>query len=275
MMKLGIFGKTFPGTDPDQVFAQVKAAGFDAVQHNWASSGLASIPESIPDDAAATARQAALRRGVDMVAISGTTNLIHPDRAVRQQGIDRLIGIIRTAPALGAPVVTLCTGSRNAEDQWADHPDNQTPDAWKDLVASIEQLLPEAESAGVKLGVEPELANVVGSTLAARRLIDDMQSEALTIVFDPANLFDEEADLAEQRFLINHGLDLLAGFIGMAHAKDRTAEGGFIAAGQGVLDYPFFLEKLRGTGFDGPLVTHGLSADEAPSVAAFLRGQLA
>lgn len=274
-MQIGVFGKTFPGTDPDQVFAQVKAAGFDAVQHNWASSGLASIPETIPDGAADTAREAARAHGLAMVAISGTTNLIHPDRALRQQGIDRLIGTIRAAPALGAPVVTLCTGSRNAEDQWADHPDNQTPDAWKDLVASMEQLLPEAEAAGVKLGVEPELANVVGSTLAARRLIDDMQSDALTIIFDPANLFDEEADLAEQRFLVNHGLELLAGLIGMAHAKDRTADGAFVAAGQGVLDYPFFLEKLRQTGFGGPLVAHGLAAEEAPAVAAFLRGQLA
>lgn len=274
-MKLGIFGKTFPGTDPDQVFAKVKAAGFDAVQHNWASSGLASIPDCIPDGVAETAHEAAVRHGLDMVAISGTTNLIHPDSAVRQQGINRLIGIIRSAPALGAPVVTLCTGSRNADDQWADHPDNQTPEAWKDFVASIEQLLPEAEAAGVKLGVEPELANVVGSTLAARRLIDDMQSDALTVVFDPANLFDEEASLGEQRFLINHGLEVLAGMIGMAHAKDRTADGGFITAGQGVLDYPFFLEKLRATGFDGPLVTHGLAADEAAGVATFLREQLA
>lgn len=274
-MKLGIFGKTFPGTDPDAVFAQVKAAGFDAVQHNWASSGLASIPESIPDGTAETARQAAVRHGLDLVAISGTTNLIHPDVAVRQQGIDRLIGIIRSAPALGAPVVTLCTGTRNGVDQWADHADNQTPEAWKDLVASIEQLLPEAEAANVKLGVEPELANVVGSTLAARRLIDDMQSDALTIIFDPANLFDEEASVGEQRFLVNHGLELLAGLIGMAHAKDRTADGGFTTAGQGVLDYPFFLEKLRATGFDGPLVTHGLAADEAADVATFLRGQLA
>lgn len=273
-MKLGIFGKTFPGTDPDQVFAQVKAAGFDAVQHNWASSGLASIPERIPEGVAETTRNAAARQGLDMVAISGTTNLIHPDGAVRQQGIERLIGIIRSAPALGAPVVTLCTGSRNADDQWADHRDNQTPEAWKDLVVAMEQLLPEAEAAKIKLGVEPELANVVGSTLAARRLIDDMQSDALTVVFDPANLFDEEAGIAEQRFLINHGLELLAGLIGMAHAKDRTADGGFTTAGQGVLDYPFFLEKLRATGFEGPLVTHGLAANEAAGVATFLREQL-
>lgn len=273
-MQIGIFGKTFPGTDPDQVFAAVKAAGFDAVQHNWSSSGLASVPHDIPVGTAEAARRAAEKHQLAMVAISGTVNLIHLDLDVRQTGIDALKTTIRAAPALGAPVVTLCTGSRNMGDQWSDHPGNQTPEAWADLMSAMEQLLPEAESAGVKLGVEPELANVVGSTLAARRLLDDAQSDALTIIFDPANLFDV-ADVDEQRFLIGHGLDLLGPDIGMAHAKDRTADGGFTTAGQGVLDYPFFLERLRATGFDGPLVTHGLSADEAPGVASFLRMMLA
>ena len=56
----------------------------------------------------------------------------------------------------------------------------------------------------------------------------------------------------------------------MAHAKDRAADGGFVAAGRGVIDFVHFVETLRGAGFDGPLVTHGLSAAEAPDVAAFL-----
>jgi sugar phosphate isomerase/epimerase len=273
-MQLGIFGKTFAGTDPSTVFAAVRAAGYDAVQHNWSSSGLASVPEIVPAGTAQAAAHAAHAQHLTMAALSGTVNLIHPDEAVRAANIATLITTIKEAPALGAPVVTLCTGSRNTEDQWSAHPDNETPEAWADFIAAMEELLPVAEASGVKLGVEPELANVVGSSLAARRLIDDMQSDAITIVFDPSNLF-EEADLNEQRFLVAHGLGVLAGHIGMAHAKDRTAEGGFTTAGQGVLDYPFFLSKLRETGFDGPLITHGLSADEAPGVAVFLREQLA
>ena len=60
----------------------------------------------------------------------------------------------------------------------------------------------------------------------------------------------------------------------MAHAKDRAADGAFVAAGQGVLDYPHYLGALRRAGFDGPLVAHGLAADEAPAVGAFLRRAL-
>ena len=61
----------------------------------------------------------------------------------------------------------------------------------------------------------------------------------------------------------------------MAHAKDRDAEGRFVAAGSGVVDFGGFLGGLRRAGFDGAVVTHGLSAEEAPGVAAFLRGRLA
>ena len=48
-----------------------------------------------------------------------------------------------------------------------------------------------------------------------------------------------------------------------------------LAAGKGVVDFSHFVDRLRQAGFDGPLVTHGLSAAEAPEVAAYLRGLLA
>ena len=57
----------------------------------------------------------------------------------------------------------------------------------------------------------------------------------------------------------------------MAHAKDRDADGGFVAAGRGVIDFAHFISCLRACGFDGPLVTHGLTEAEAPSVATFLK----
>ena len=47
-------------------------------------------------------------------------------------------------------------------------------------------------------------------------------------------------------------------------------QGGFVAAGTGVIDFPHFLACLRQAGFDGPLVAHGLSEAEAPAVSAFL-----
>jgi sugar phosphate isomerase/epimerase len=127
-----------------------------------------------------------------------------------------------------------------------------------------------AEKHGVDLGIEPEQANIVTSAEDAKRLIAEMGSTRLRIVLDPANLF-ESATPPEARDIVERAVETAAGHIAMAHAKDRYADGRFATAGQGVVDFPDFIARLKSTGFDGPLVTHGLSAAEAPQVAAFLK----
>ena len=272
-MKIGIFAKTFPGTDPQTVLARVAGVGFATTQYNMSCSGLPSMPEAINADVCDAVRIASAAYGVEIVALSGTFNMIHPDPAVRAAGLRRLAVLARAAPAMGAGLVTLCTGTRDPDDQWRAHPDNATPGAWRDLLASMEAAVRIAEDCGVDLGVEPEQANVVSSAAAARRLIDELASSRVKIVFDAANLFDVATD-SERRAIVSKGLDLLADRIAIAHAKDRRPDGAFVAAGAGVLDYRHYVSELRRVGFRGALVAHGLEAAEAPPVAAFLRRHL-
>jgi sugar phosphate isomerase/epimerase len=269
-MRLGIFAKTFPGSDPFAVLTAARQAGYDAVQYNMACSGLPSMPDSLPESTVPALVAAARGAGVTLAAVSGTYNMIHPDPAQRAIGLRRLSVLIDHAAAMGTGMVTLCTGSRDAADQWRHHPDNQTTEAWRDLLGEMEKACALAEAKGVKLGVEPELANVVDSAAAARLLIDTMQSQALAIVLDPANLFEIAFD-ADRTRIIEGAIDLLADRIAMAHAKDRNPDGSFATAGKGVVDFTHFIARLRRAGFDGDLVTHGLTADEAAGVAAHLR----
>jgi len=272
-MKLGIFAKTFDGADPSRVLPAVAAAGFAAAQYNMACSGLSAMPDIIPKDAARAVSAAATAAGVAIVAVSGTYNMIHPDPAVRARGHERLAVLAAAAAGLSTRLVTLCTGTRDPVDQWRNHPDNHTPDAWRDLLAAMETAVGIADRHDVELGIEPELANVVNSAEQVRRLLDEIGSPRLKVVLDPANLF-ETASIASQRDIVSAAVDLLADRIAMGHAKDRTATGAFTAAGTGILDYPHYLSCLKRAGFDGPLVTHGLAAAEAEGVARFLRGAL-
>lgn len=272
-MRLGIFAKTFPGSDPASVLSAVKAAGFSAAQYNMACSGLDAMPERIAPEIAQAVADAAGQTGVEIVAISGTYNMIHPDPAKREAGHRRLDVIAAQAKNMTTGLVTLCTGTRDPDDQWRHHPDNATPEAWRDLLRAMETAIAIAERHDVDLGIEPEVANVIDSAARARRLIDTLQSPRLKIVLDPANLF-ETAGLTEQRDLVSQAVDLLADRLVMAHAKDRDASGRFVAAGEGVLDYDHYLACLKRAGFAGSLVTHGLDAAEAPDVARFLREKL-
>lgn len=270
MKQIGIFAKTFAGTDPRAVLGQAAQAGFPAAHFNMACSGLPAMPDAIAPDVAADVAAAAKAVGVEIVGLSGTWNMIHPDPKVRAAGLRRLEVLAAACGPMGAPLITLCTGTRDPDDQWRAHPDNTAQDAWRDLLASMEQAAAIAERHGVDLGIEPELANVVDSAPKARRLLDEMKSPRLKIVLDPANLF-EVATEAKRRDVVELAIGLLGCDIAMAHAKDRDASGAFVAAGRGVIDFAHFLRQLRGSGFTGPIVAHGLSAEEAPGVAACLR----
>jgi sugar phosphate isomerase/epimerase len=270
-MQVGIFAKTFPGTDPAAVLKAVRDAGYATSQFNLACAGLPSMPDAVPAETIAAIARAAKASGVSLAALSGTYNMAHPDKAVRDDGM-RLLGVIIEATAtLSIPLVTLCTGTRDPHDQWAHHPDNADPSAWADMAREMEKALALAERHGVDLGIEPEQANIVTSVADAMRLIADMGSRRLKIVLDPANLF-ERATPGQARAIVADAVERSAGHVAMAHAKDRFADGRLATAGHGIVDFSDFVARLKATGFDGPLVTHGLSAEEAPGVARFLQG---
>ncbi len=273
-MQLGIFSKTFPATDPAASLAAVREAGYVCTQFNMRCAGLAELPDEIPHAVLERIAAAARSSGVTLAAVSGTYNMIHPDPAVRARGMRRLGVMLAAAHTLGVPLVTLCSGTRDPHDQWRAHPDNATREAWADLRGAMEAAVRLAEQQDVALGIEPEQANVVISAEDALRLIGEIGSRHLRVVLDPANLF-ERADRPAAARIVAHAVETLAGHVAIAHAKDRRSDGTFATAGAGVVDFPDFLSRLRATGFDGPLIAHGLSAAEAPGVASFLASALA
>jgi sugar phosphate isomerase/epimerase len=268
-MQIGVFAKTYPETNQALLARAIAADGFAAVHYNLACLGLPSMPEHVDATLLDRAARIFAEQGLRLVGLSSTYNMIHPDRARRADGLRQLDVVAAAAARLGVAMVSLCTGTRHPTDQWADHPDNQKRDAWRDLLIEIEHALVLAERHGIILGIEPELANVVRDAKAARRLLDHFRSERLKIILDPANL-SEIATEKTRRHLVEEAVDLLGPDIIMAHAKDRKSDGAFCAAGQGVIDFRHFVTALRRAGFDGPLITHGLSAAEAPMVARFL-----
>ena len=275
-MDIGIFAKTFPGSTPQEVLKAAKASGYSSVQYNMACSGLGPLPETISAETSAAIRAASVETSVKIAVMSATYNMIHPNLEVRQQGRKSFAAIANAMEAMDCRIMTVCTGSMNAEDQWKAHPANGTARAWDEMRREFELLLGIAEQYDLQIGIEPEPANVVSSPLKARQLLDEFRSPRLGIILDPANLF-EQATAVECRDLVEHAMELLHDDILLAHAKDRTADGRVVRVGNGVVDFPHFLRLLAQAGYHGAVITHGLDAAdaEAEAVSRYLKQTLA
>jgi len=274
VIRPGIFARTFVRPTLEAALDAVVATGVRDVQLNLALLGGASLPEAIAEETAAAVRTAVEERGLTTAAVSGTYNMAHPDPAVRDRGRRALAALIGRARELGTGVVTVCTGTRDAEDMWRAHPANGTPEAWRDMLASMTAAAEAAEAARVAIGVEPEHANVVRDARAARRLLDELRSPNVGIVVDAANLVDP-ARPGEQERILRDAFALLGDRLVLAHAKDVRPDGTVVAAGSGTVDYPLYVELLRTARYDGPLVLHGLAEDDVPAAVALLRARLA
>lgn len=278
-MRLGIFTKTFHLPTLDAKLQAVKAFGMSDVQFNLSCAGLPSLPDDPEELDAATCeliRETFARHGVNMAAVSGTFNMIHPDPAVREEGLRRLAVLAGACGELGTEIITLCTGTRDPDNMWRRHPDNDTAAAWRDLLHSMERALSLAEGYGVTLAFEPEVANVVDSAAKGRRLLDAMRSPQLKVIMDGANIF-HAGELAHMHAILDEAFALLGADLALAHAKDLVRDGaaGDRAAGTGVLDYDHYLRLLRIAGYSGPLIMHSLREEEVGQTVAFLAAKMA
>jgi sugar phosphate isomerase/epimerase len=214
-------------------------------------------------------------RKITMAAISGTFNMIHPNPQKRIDGLQRLGVMARACRSLGTSIITLCTGTRDPLDMWRPHPENDSPEAWRDLIASMHEALNIAEEDQVTLAVEPEVANVINSARKARRLLDEFRSPHLKIVMDAANLF-QRSNVTRMGEVLDDAFELLGRDIVIAHAKDlnQGGEAGTLPAGKGVLDYDHYIRLLRKADFHGPLILHSLTEPQVRESVAFLESKL-
>ena len=275
-MSIGIFARTFSAPSLDGVLDRVLEHGLRHLHFNLDCAGVESLPNFIDNGLCRTVREAFAKRDLLMVGISGTFNAIHPNLQKRQDEISRTRNLIERCPDFGTSLVSLCSGTRDPYNQWRGHPENSQPEAWRDLVHTLEQLLPLAERHGVTLGIEPEPGNVINSPVKARKLLNELKSKSLKVIIDGANLFDRGDDLTNMENVMERAFNLLGEDIVMAHAKEipKDLDSEQAAPGHGRLDWDSYFRLMRASGFDGPVVLHNLRPQEVDEALAFVKGKI-
>ena len=275
-MEIGIFAKTFVRPTLEGVLDSVCEHGLNCLQFNMSCAGLSSFPDVIDPVISQKIHQETSRRHMEITAVSGTFNMIHPNTEERRLGLERLNTLAAACKDMGTSVITLCTGTRDPNNMWKKHEGNADDAAWRDLLETMEGALRIAEEHQVTLAFEPEQANVIDDAEKGRKLLDEMKSIHLKVVMDAANLFQMN-NVNRMHETMDKAFSLLGGDIVIAHAKDikiNKDELEFAAAGEGILDYDTYVRLLHDYRFNGTLVLHGLEEQQVETSINFLKQKI-
>jgi len=275
-MQVGTMSGTFQRPTLEESLDASLEQDIRHLQFNWGSAHPSGPLPEVIDEIAAYARTEFEKRDMVVAAVAGNANMVDIDPEKRQKAIDKVLMIIPACAKIGTNVIATCTGSRNPESMWRDHPDNQSEETWKILRDTLEKILPAAEAAGVNIAFEPEYNNVCQNAYLSRRLIDEMASPRLKVVMDAANIFGKD-DLSRMTEVLDEAFDLLGDYVAIAHGKDldHGGDAGHLAAGTGKLDYEHYVKLLCGLSFDVPIILHGITEEQLPESAAMIRSHAA
>ena len=291
MLSVGIFNGYFPYTLDKQISC-LKENGFQTVQLDLAFKDMDFSAGNITKEKCHKVRDAFRDANLPVCAISGYTNIIHPDLAERKKRVGYLKEIIRHARDLGTPYVISETGTYNTESDWVHHPKNKSEEGYEECVKVVEELVKEAYDHGAVFLVENYVNNVIGSVEEVNRLFTDINHTAMGLLMDPTNYFDD-ANIDHMDATLNKIFNSVADKIKIAHAKDckradNTVEkhaeidaseahtfrgAGAVelpAPGTGSLNYELYFKRLSELHPNIPIIIEHLEEDYIPTAKKFV-----
>jgi L-ribulose-5-phosphate 3-epimerase len=224
-IRLGVRAHNFGRLPAAELAAKIAAKHLTCAQLalGKAIAGIDLHPGLLNPGLAWAIGQAFHNHGVQIAVLGCYINPIHPDPATRKSLLQLFKEHLCYARDFGNSLVALETGSINAD--YTPHPDNHSEAAFQQALASIAELVAEAEKFGVMVGVEPVSSHPVSTPRKMRRLLDSVASQNLQVVFDPVNLLSPE-NHQEQERVLGEAYELFGERIAIIHAKDYIVENG-------------------------------------------------
>ncbi|SDF17563.1 sugar phosphate isomerase/epimerase family protein [Sporomusa acidovorans] len=295
MIAVGIFNGYFPYTLEESI-KKIKSLGFNCVQLDLSFKGMDLSSDALNKEKCHVIRDAFRDANLPIVAISGYTNIIHPNPAKRQQNLNYLKTLLKFARDLGTPYVISETGTYNQESDWVYDPKNGTEEAFAEVSATIKELAQYAYDNGAEFLVENYVNNVIGSVEQVLRLFAEVNHPGLGLLMDPTNYFSDH-NIGKVDGELNRIFNALGDKIKIAHAKDcKKAEdvgekhanidaseshtfrgAGAVelpAPGLGILNYDLYLKRLSALHSNIPIIIEHLDESDVPRAKAFLDAKL-
>lgn len=209
------------------------------------------ISEYPTDDAALTPGFACYLKRIfaesqlDVAVLGCYLNLANPNADSLKKIWGRYMAHIRFASLLGAGVVGTETGAVNEAYRYEER--NHSEEALQIFIRNLRPVVEYAEKMGVIFAIEPVFKHIVCDPKRARKVLDEIDSPNLQIIFDPVNLLDIR-NYQDREKIIHEAIDLLGQDIAVVHIKDFRIEDGnlvSVAAGTGEMDYGEIIQFMK------------------------------
>lgn len=209
------------------------------------------ISEYPVDDAALTPGYAMYlkrlfaKNELDVAVLGCYLNLANPNEEQLAKTMHRYLAHIRFASLLGAGVVGTETGAPNEEYRFEERCHSE--EALELFIRNVRPVVEYAEKMGVIFAIEPVYKHIVCNPKRARRVLDEIASPNLQIIFDPVNLLDI-SNYKDRDAIIAEAIELLGEDIAMVHIKDFLVDGDnlrSVAAGTGEMDYSQLIRFMK------------------------------
>ncbi|SFS93680.1 sugar phosphate isomerase/epimerase family protein [Paenibacillus sp. 453mf] len=273
-MKLGVLAHTFGKQPTSSLAARIAGSGFTSVQLALAKalSDIDSSNGKLSPGLANWVGEQFHNEGIRIAVLGCYINPVNPDAAVRKSELARFKEHLRYARDFGCSIVATETGSVTTYKET--HPTSYEEQGFQVLRESVLELAEEADKWGVHVAIEPVSVHTLHTREHMQRLLEEVPSSSVGLLFDPCNLIKVE-HVVDQADFLRDVFDQLYDRMIAIHAKDVAFDVSGKkynpVPGEGILDYPLFFELLKAYKPHIDISLEGVTAEQADDAAAYLR----
>ena len=181
------------------------------------------------------------------------------------ESLDYFIENLHYAKYIGAEMVGLETCRFSDDDEI-----NNSEETYQYLLKNMKKLVSAAEEIGVNVGIECVHFHVINTPTKMKRLVDDLNSPNVRVIFDPVNYINT-ANYKNQDEIINTHFDLLGEKTKLLHLKDFKLVDGEVAYEfpcDGLLNKDLLWDKLKQYNPDIAVILEEVKEDHLAQVKA-------
>lgn len=259
-MKIGVRAHDFGRHSEKELPRVLKDAGFDAAQLaiTKAIDGINSFNEISPQLLEDIKRSFA-ESNVEISVMGCYVEIGYSDRDERLRQVDTFLTGLEYAKELGVTLAGTETTNFDPDPQY----ESEREKAYQSLKDSVLRMAEKAEKTGVQIGIEPVAEHTLNTAALTRRLLDEVGSDKLKVIFDPVNLI-LAGTANRQEEIYKEFFTAVGDEISAVHVKDVVFENGekiWRNIGDGIVRYDVIFEWLHANKPDIALLREHVKMD--------------